>query len=829
MKNKTEKKEAPEDNIETGSIGKLQDIAIVDEMQQCYLDYAMSVIVARALPDVRDGMKPVHRRILYAMHDMGLRPTAKFKKSASVVGEVLGKYHPHGDTAVYDSMVRMAQDFSMRYMLVNGQGNFGSMDGDSAAAMRYTEAKLRPIAEEMLYDINKDTVNFVDNYDKSRKEPSVLPARVPQLLLNGAVGIAVGMATNIPPHNLGEIVDATMYLIDHPDASIEDLVRFVKGPDFPTGGYVYNQKDILQAYATGKGKVDMRAKADIVEDKKGKFQIIVSEMIYQVNKSTLIEKMADLVKEKKIEGIRDLRDESNKDGVRIVIDLKADAYPKKVLNHLYKLTDLQKAFHYNMLALVDGIQPRVLNLKSILEYYIVHREEVVRRKTQYELDRARERAHILEGLSIALDHIDEVIQTIKKAPTKEKAHADLMKKFKLSDLQASAILEMRLQTLAGLEQKKIKDELDEKRRLIKALEAILGDRNKIMGIIKDDLIEVKEKYSDERKTRVFKGAIGEFSQEDLVPKEEAVISITKAGYIKRMSLDEYHVQHRGGKGVIGGDIKEEDMIDHFFSANTHSDILFFTNLGRVFQIKAYEIPAASRTSKGQAIVNFLQLSHEEKVTAAISTGDKDGKEKFLVMVTKNGIIKKTGIEEFVAVRRSGLIAINLKQGDELIWVKTSDGKDEVMIIASNGQSIRFQESDVRPMGRSASGVTAIKLKSDSKVVGMGIVSEEDKKKKFIFTITEAGFGKISDLNLYKVQNRGGSGIKTAILTPKTGKLVSAYVAGEDEIAKDLMIISRKGQVIRIPFSSVAKSGRATQGVRIMRVGSGDGVASAATL
>jgi DNA gyrase subunit A len=827
MKKNTEGAES-EEKFEEGNIGKLQEIAIVDEMQQCYLDYAMSVIVSRALPDVRDGMKPVHRRILYAMHDLGLRPQAKFKKSALVVGEVLGKYHPHGDTAVYDSMVRMAQDFAMRYMLVNGQGNFGSMDGDSAAAMRYTEAKLRPIAEEMLYDIGKNTVDFVDNYDKSRKEPAVLPARVPQLLLNGAVGIAVGMATNIPPHNLGEVVDATLYLADHPEASIEELVQFVKGPDFPTGGIIYNQKDILQAYATGKGKIDMRAKADIVEDKKGKFQIIVSEMIYQVNKSTLIEKMADLVKEKKIEGIRDLRDESNKEGVRVVIDLKGDAYPKKVLNRLYKLTDLQKAFHFNMLALVDGIQPRVLNLKSILEYYLLHREEVVRRKTQYDLDKAKERAHILEGLSIALDHIDEVIKVIKKAPTKEVAKVDLMKKFKLSDRQADAILDMRLQTLAGLEQKKIKDELDEKRRLIKELESILKDRKKLMAIIKTDLMEVKEKYADERKTKIFKGAIGEFSQEDLVPKEDVVISITKAGYIKRLELDTYHVQHRGGKGVTGGTIKEEDTIEHFFFTTTHSDILFFTNLGRVFQIKAYEIPAASRVSKGQAIVNFLQLSHEEKVTAAISL-EKEGKEKFLVMATRDGIIKKTAIEEFAAVRRSGLIAINLKKDDQLIWVKTSEGDDEVSVVASNGQSIRFKEKDIRPMGRSAAGVTAIKLKGDAKVVGMGVIAKTDKQAKFVFTITENGFGKISELKLYKVQNRGGSGIKTAVLTPKTGKLVSAYVVDEEDTKKDLMIISRKGQVIRIPFRSIAKSGRATQGVRIMRLGSGDAIASATTL
>lgn len=812
------------------SVGKLQDVAIVDEMQQCYLDYAMSVIVSRALPDVRDGLKPVHRRILYAMHDMGLRPNAKFKKSASVVGEVLGKYHPHGDSSVYDAMVRMAQDFSMRYPLVNGQGNFGSMDGDSAAAMRYTEAKLKAIAEEMLYDIGKDTVDFGDNYDKSRQEPLVLPARVPQLLLNGAMGIAVGMATSIPPHNLGEVVDATIHLIDNPECGVEDLMKFVKGPDFPTGGQVYNKKEILQAYATGKGRMDMRAKVDIVEDKKGKFQIIVSEMIYQVNKAQLLEKIADLVKSKKVEGIKDLRDESNKDGVRVVIELKNDAYPQKVLNNLYKLTDLQKTFHLNMLALVDGIQPRVLNLKAVLEFHILHRMEVVRRKTEFDLARARERAHILEGLSKALDHIDAIIETIRKSKDKEKAHTALMKNFKLSDLQATAILEMRLQTLSGLERKKIKDELEEKRKLIAYLEGILKDKKKLMGIIKGDLLEVKEKYADERKTKIFPGALGNMSQEDLVPKEDVVISLTRAGYIKRMEPGEYHVQHRGGKGVIGGNVREEDMVEQFFVTNTHSNVLFFTSAGRVFQIKAYEIPAASRTSKGQAIVNFLQLAADEKVSAVIAL-DKLEKEKFLVMVTRNGIIKKTAISEFESVRRSGLIAIGLKGDDSLIWVKASGGKDEIMVMSSDGQSVRFKESDVRPMGRTAAGVTAMKLKRDAKVVGMGVIGtdKEDVEKKFVFSITEKGFGKISELKLYKVQRRGGSGIRTAMLSDKTGRLVSAYIAKESKLQKDLLIISRKGQIIRIPFGSVAKSGRATQGVRIMRLAAGDTIASATTV
>jgi len=822
---KQEKQGARENKTEEKNIGRIENKAITEEMQESYLDYAMSVIVQRALPDVRDGLKPVHRRILYAMYDIGLKPQARFKKSATVVGEVLGKYHPHGDAAVYESLVRMAQNFSMRYPLIHGQGNFGSMDGDSAAAMRYTETKLRPIAEETLADIDKNTVDFVDNYDKSRKEPSVLPSRTPQLLLNGAMGIAVGMATNIPPHNLNEVVDATVYLVDHPDATVEDLAKFIKGPDFPTGGLVYGQKNILQAYSTGKGKIDMRAQVEIVENKKDHFQIIVSEMIYQVNKASLVEKIAELVKTKKIEGIKDIRDESSKEGVRIVIDLKNDAYPKKILNRLYALTDLQKAFHVNMLALVEGLQPRVLNLKMILEYYILHRENVIRRRTQFELNKARERAHILEGLNKALDHINEVIQTIKKAPTKEKAHADLMDKFKLSDRQATAILEMKLQTLAGLERKRIKDELEEKKKLIKELESILKSRTKIMEIAKGELIEIKNRYGDERRTKIFKGSIGEFSQEDLIPSEDVIITITREGYIKRMSPETYHVQRRGGKGVIGASVKEEDDIDHFFLTNTHSDLLFFTNYGRVFQTKAYEIPVSSRTAKGQAIVNFLQLSPEEIITAVVSL-DKKEDIKFLIMATKNGVIKKTDIEEFLNVRRSGLIAIKLKKDDELRWVKASSGKDNVIIVSSNGQSIRFKEKDIRSMGRSASGVNAIRLKSGGKVIGMDVISDSGKEKNYIFTMSENGFGKLSDLKFYKIQKRSGSGIKTAVVNSKTGAIVSSKIISESQFSRDLMIVSRKGQIIRIPLSSVAKSGRATQGVRIMRLDSGDKVSSA---
>ena len=815
-----------ENKTQDSNIGKIESRAITDEMKDSYIDYAMSVIIARALPDARDGLKPVHRRILYAMYDIGLKSHGKFKKSATVVGEVLGKYHPHSDSAVYDSLVRMAQNFSMRYPLIHGQGNFGSMDGDSAAAMRYTECKLEPISEEVLTDIDKDTVDFVDNYDRSRKEPSVLPSKIPQLLLNGTMGIAVGMATNIPPHNLIEVIDAVVYLIDNPDAVIEDLMKFISGPDFPTGGLVYGRDDILQAYSSGKGRINMRAKVEITKTKRDRFQIIVSEMIYQVNKASLIEKIAELVKTKKIEGIRDIRDESDKEGVRVVIDLKNDAYPKKVLNKLYKFTDLQKAFYVNMLALVDGIQPRVLNLKMILEYYILHREEVVRRRTQFELRRTKERAHILEGLSKALDHIDAVVETIKQSPTKESACGDLMKKFKLSDRQANAILEMKLQTLAGLERKKIKNELEEKLKLIIELEAILGDRAKIMKIIKEELFEIKTKYGDKRRTKVYKNAIGEFSQEDLVPNEDVVIILTREGYIKRMSPKFYHVQHRGGRGIIGATMKEKDVIEHFFSTNTHNDLLFFTNFGRVFQTKVYEIPDSSRIAKGHSVVNFLQLSQKETVTAIISLhNDKQSEIKFLVMSTKNGIIKKTVLDEFLNVRKSGLIAIRLKNEDELRWVEPSCGDDEIVVVTSSGQSIRFKEKDIRPMGRSAAGVIGIKLRSVDKVVSMDVICNHKKSENYILTASENGIGKLSNLKLYKIQHRGGIGIKAAVVNSKTGKIVGSKVVSRDQFSKDLIIVSRRGQVIRIPISGIAKLKRTTQGTRIMRLKPDDKIAS----
>ncbi len=808
-------------------IGYIKPREITSEMKESYLAYAMSVIVSRALPDVRDGMKPVHRRILYAMRELGLSHSARYRKSATVVGEVLGKYHPHGDTAVYDSMVRLAQDFSLRYPLVDGQGNFGSMDGDNAAAMRYTEARLTSIAEEMMADIEKDTVDFIPNYDASRKEPSVLPAKIPQLLLNGTMGIAVGMATNIPPHNLVELIDGIVFLADNPDCEVKELAQFVKGPDFPTGGTIYNQADINQAYITGRGSIACRAEASIVEAKNGQFQIIVSEMTYASNKATTITKIAELVKTGKLEGIRDIRDESDKDGVRIVIELKKDSFPKKVLNKLYSYTDLQKTFHVNMLALVDGIEPRILNLKAVLQYFIDHRRQVITRRTKFELERARERAHILEGLKKALDHIDAVIATIRKSADRDAAHSNLMKRFKLSDKQATAILEMRLQTLAGLERKKIEDELKEKRNLIKELEELLKSPKKILGVIKQELSEIKDKYGDERKTRVVKSAIGEFKQEDLIPNEETIIVLTEDDYIKRMPPSFYRVQRRGGKGVIGATTKEGDMIGRVVSAMTHDDLFFFTNSGKVFQAKAYEIPVSSRVAKGQAIVNFLQISPGEKITAVISAG-KESKAKYLFMATRFGTVKKTAIEDFANVRRSGLIALTLAKGDELRWIAATTGKDEVIITTAAGQAIHFKESDVRSMGRTAAGVRGVKLKKDDVVVGMDVVLAGQKGNQLL-VLTENGFGKRSELRSYKIQKRGGSGIKTAKVTPKTGRLVSAHIVNADSLDTDLISSSAKGQIIRVPLKSISVLGRATQGVRVMRLNKDDKIAATAVL
>ncbi|PIS05313.1 MAG: DNA gyrase subunit A [Candidatus Buchananbacteria bacterium CG10_big_fil_rev_8_21_14_0_10_42_9] len=798
---------------------------IVDEMQTSYLDYAMSVIIARALPDVRDGLKPVHRRILYAMWDVGLKPSAKFRKSATVVGEVLGKYHPHGDVAVYDSMVRMAQDFAMRYKLVNGQGNFGSMDGDGAAAMRYTEAKLQSIAEELLFDIEKDTVEWRPNYDATREEPSVLPARLPNLLLNGTIGIAVGMATNIPPHNLTELVDGITHLIDNPKVTVEDLMQFVKGPDFPTGGIIYNKKDILQAYATGKGGIVMRAKTEIVEAKNGSYQIVISEVPYQVNKANVIEKIAELVKDKKLDGIKDLRDESSKGEVRVVIDLKKDAYPKKILNRLFKLTQLQDRFHVNMLALVDGIQPRVLTLKMVLEEHIKHRQEVVRRRTEYDLTKAKDRAHILQGLKMALTKIDAIINTIKKSKDKEVAKANLMKKFKLTERQSVAILEMRLQALAGLERLKVEQELKEKLALIKELESILKSPKRILDIIKKELSELKEKYGDERKTKVVGSGAEEFSAEDLIPNEDTIVAMTESGYIKRLTPDTFKTQSRGGKGVMGLATKEEDVVSNLLVTTTHADLLFFTTSGRVFQLKAYEVPQASRTAKGQAIVNFLQLNSDEKVTSILSMEEVQDY-KYFMMETVKGSVKKVPIDQFKNIRRSGLIAIKLRKNDSLKWVDPSTGKDDVVLATKKGQSIRIAEKNIRAMGRNAAGVKSIRLKADDEVVGMDVVSDALKKDGQLLVVMSNGFGKRTGISQYKVQGRGGSGVKTASVTAKTGEIVYATVVNAKSDEGDIIIISNKGQVIRLPLKSVNILGRATQGVRLMRFkAAGDKVAS----
>ncbi len=695
------------------------------------------------------------------------------------------------------------------------------MDGDSPAAYRYTEAKLAPIAEEMLLDIEKDTVDFVPNFDGVHMEPTVLPAKLPQLLLNGTVGIAVGMATNIPPHNLEELSDGICHLIDHPDATVDDLMQFIKGPDFPTGGFVYGSSDIREAYATGRGKIAMRAKAEIVETKAGMFQIVVTEMTYQTNKATLIEKLADLVKEGRILGIRDLRDESDKDGVRVVVELKKDAYPQKVLNQLYTLTDLQKNFGVNMLALVDGIDPQILSLKSILEHYIAHRQIVVKRRAEYELAKAKDRAHILEGLKKALDHIDEIIATIKKSKTKEEAHKNLMKNFRLSDRQTTAILEMRLQTLSGLERQKIEDELDEKMKLIATLEDLLSSREKMLGVVKTELLELREKYGDARKTRVVRNGIGEFKQEDLIPNEDAIITLSEDGYIKRMNPDAYRVQKRGGKGVIGAVTKEEDKIAMVLSLETHADLMFFTNTGKVFQLKAYEIPESSRTAKGAAIVNFIQISPEEKITELVARKQGDDT-KYLFMATRNGTVKKTKIEEFENVRRSGLIAINLDKGDLLSWVRPTDGGDDIIMTTQDGQAIRFKETDVRAMGRSAAGVRGIRLGEGDEVVAMDVINKGEKGLELLI-LSQNGQGKRSDLKHYKVQKRGGSGIKTMKVTDKTGMLVGAAITSMANIEDDLILTSEKGTIIRIPFKSVPLLSRVTQGVRVMKPQAGDKV------
>jgi len=796
----------------------MRGVSLSEEMQNSYIDYAMSVIVARALPDVRDGLKPVHRRILYAMWDTGLKANAKFRKSAHVVGEVMAKYHPHGDAAIYETMVRLAQPFSMRYMLVNGQGNFGSVDGDGAAAMRYTEAKLQKIAEEILFDIDKNTVDFIPTYDNSHKEPAVLPAKLPNLLLNGSMGIAVGMATNIPPHNLGELCDGILALLENPEASIDELMEHIKGPDFPTGGIMYNKEDIKKIYQTGRGGVIVRAKTETEETKNG-FRIITTELPYNVNKALLVEKIAELARDKKVDGIKGIRDESDREGMRMVIELKKDAYPEKVLNTLYKHTDLQCTFHANMLALIDGISPKVLNLKDFLEEFIKHRKIIITRRTQYELEEARKREHILQGLKIALDNIDAVIETIKKSANTETARENLMKKFGLSEIQANAILEMQLRRLAALERQKIEDELAELLKLIADLEAILADTKRVEKIIKEDLLELKKNYGDERKTKIVKSKIGEFSVEDLIPNEPTVIIKTVDGYIKRVAPDNFKSQHRGGKGVSGVTTKEEDTVENLFVTNTHSDLMFFTTSGKTFQIKAYEIPETQRTSKGQALVNFLQIGSSEKVSNILSL-EKPIADKYIIMVTEKGVIKKVEISEFSNVRRSGLIAIKLKDGDKLKWARLSTGNDELILTTNNGQSVRFNEENIRAMGRGASGVRGIRLKNEDVVVGMDVIKKDDQKYNLL-VVTEKGYGKATDIEDYRVQGRGGSGVKAMNVTDKTGKLSSSNLVNikdfekETENSKDLIVMSEQGQTIRIPLNSVPMLSRSTQGVRIM--------------
>jgi len=818
------KAEKPEENSKS-EVDKISTVSITSEMREAYLDYAMSVIVSRALPDVRDGLKPVHRRILYTMHGMGLVAGSKFRKSAAIVGDVLGKYHPHGDTAVYDAMVKLAQDFSTRYPLVWGQGNFGSIDGDSPAAMRYTEAKMQKLSAEVLKDIEKDTVNFVSNYDATRKEPTVLPSVVPTILLNGTLGIAVGMATKIPPHNLREVMDALAHLADNPKATNEDLLQYVQGPDFPTGGIIFNAKDIHHAYSSGRGGVVVRGETEITETKAGQFQIVVSSIPYQLNKADLISKIAGHVQSKKIEGIKDMRDESTDlANTRIVIDLKTGAIPQKVLNSLYKHTDLETTYHFNMVVLVDGI-PQTVSLKVLCENFIEHRKEIITRRTKYDLARAEERAHILEGLKKALDHIDAIIKTIKKSKDTKDAHAALMKGFKLSDVQATAILEMRLQKLAGLERQKIEDELKEKKSLIKdLLKEILGSAAKIKKIIKDEFVEISEKYGDDRRTKVVKGGVKVLAPEDLIPEEENVVVLTKGGYIKRTDPKEYKKQKRGGVGVVDLNTKDEDFITIFQTASTHSDILFFTDKGKVYQIKAYEIPAGKRATKGKSIVNFLSISDDENVTSMLvmPKNVKDQKDLSLMMVTRDGVAKKAAATSFTDVRRSGIISIKLGKDDVLLGAYFVQKGDTVTLVSSEGQSITFDEKDIRVMGRTAGGVRGMKLKKGDKIIGAD-VSKEGDKSAHLLVMAGNGYGKKTVMKEYKTQKRGGSGIKTAKVTAKTGKIMVAKIITPEN--EEIVAISKQGQVIRVETKEIPDLGRQTQGVRIMKLRSGDSIAS----
>lgn len=811
----------------TKAVVNIIDQPIVAEMRTSYLDYAMSVITSRALPDVRDGLKPVHRRILYAMKELGLSPSARFRKSAAVVGEVMAKYHPHGDVALYDAMAKLAQNFATRYPLVIGQGNFGSIDGDAPAAMRYTEAKMSRIGEALLQDLDKETVAWNPNYDATRDEPNVLPAALPNLLLNGTLGIAVGMATNIPPHNLREVVAAAVHLIDHPDATTDELLSFVKGPDFPLGGVAFSQTDIKHAYGSGRGPVVVRGEAEIIDDGKKDVSIIISSIPFRVNKADLILRIASLVQDKKIIGIRDLRDEST-DDIRVVVELKNTAHPQAVLNTLYKHTELESTFHYNMLALVGGV-PETLSLASILGHFVDHREEIVKRRTEFDLRKAEDREHILLGLAKALDHIDEVIALIKKAKDVPSASLALQKKFRFSERQAAAILAMRLQTLAGLERKKIDDELSQIQEIIKKLKDILSSAKKIRAVVKKDLEDLALKYGDDRRTKIMKGGVKNISLEDLVPDEESMLVLTQGGYVKRTNPSEYKRQKRGGVGVIDIATKEEDVVLHFLVANTHSNLLFFTTAGKVYQLKMYEIPEARRATKGKSIMNFLPLATDEWVTGILevpkgATLDASS----VVLVTRDGSVKRVAAKNFSDVRKSGIIAINLKKGDALISASLSEKKDSVSIVTSKGQSIRFNTEAVREMGRTAGGVRGISVKKGDKVVSAEVISATAKDASLLVVMSK-GYGKRTNISGYKIQGRGGSGIKTAEVTAKTGEVIGARVVSGLLEEEELVVVSKKGQVIRTSIAEIPSLSRATQGVRVMKMHTGDSIASIVAL
>lgn len=807
-------------------IGKLQPVEITTEVKKAYLDYAMSVIVSRALPDVRDGLKPVHRRILFAMHEKGLRHTSKYSKSATTVGEVMGKYHPHGDMPIYDALVRLAQDFSMRYPLIDGQGNFGSMDGDPPAAMRYTEARMAAISDEMLLDIEKETVDFNDNFDATLKEPVFLPSRLPNLLLMGSEGIAVGMATKIPPHNLSEVIDAVNYMIGKTkivpepfsatsDVTVDELLQFIKGPDFPTAGAIYDAEEIKNVYATGRGRILIRGKADIEEIGQGKSAIIITELPYQVNKAVLVARIAELVKEKKLEGISDLRDESDRHGVRVVVELKRDSSPKKVLNNLFKYTSLQTTFSANVVALVDST-PQTLNLKSILEEYVKHRFLVVKKRSEFELRQAKARLHILEGLKIAVENLDAVIKTIRESKNQDDAKENLMKRFKLSELQATAILDLQLRRLAALERQKIEDEYQMVKETIEYLEDLLAHPAKILKVVSDESTYLKEKYGDERKTKVYKGKVGEFSEEDLIPNEPTVITLTTTGYIKRQSLTSFRTQQRGGKGVKGMTTKEEDGILHIKSCMTHDNILFFTNKGKVYQTKAYEIDESSRTSKGTAVINLINIEADEKVESFIAYSKNDPF-KYIFLTTTNGTVKKTAKAEFENIRRSGIVAIKLDKGDELVWSNPTTGEDDIFVFTRNGKCIRFPEKLVRPLGRATRGVRGIKLSSDDMVVGMDVVRRGANPQ--LLTIMENGYGKKTVVKEFNAQSRGGMGVKIAEVTAKTGKVAASQVVPTE--AKELIITSKKGLVVKLDIDQIPTLSRATQGVILMRFANPD--------